>query len=172
MTTINFSLIVAHDKQLGIGKNGDMPWHLPHDLAHFKRITSESSSSTPNCVIMGRKTWDSIPERFRPLPGRTNIVLSRSSLSLPDGVYQASSLDEALKLSVSLGAEKRFVIGGGIVFKEGLNHPGNTALYATHIHDTYDCDTFFENYEHRYATKTLLNEVNDNGTHLSFYQFS
>lgn len=172
MTTIDFSLVVAHDQKLGIGKDGDMPWHLPQDLAHFKAVTTESSRSTPNCVIMGRKTWDSIPERFRPLPGRTNIVLSRSSLSLPEGVYHASSLDEALELSVSLGSEHRFVIGGGIVFKEGLNHPGNKALYATRIQNTYDCDTFFENYDTKYSTKELLKEVDDNGTKLRFFRFS
>lgn len=171
MTTLDFSIVVAHDKHLGIGKDGDMPWHLPQDLAHFKAITTASTLTVPNIVIMGRKTWDSIPERFRPLPGRTNIVLSRSELSLPEGVYHASSLDNALELSKQLGAEKRFVIGGGVVFKEALNHPGNTALYATHIQATYDCDTYFEPYHDIYANKTLLHSVDDNGTMLDFYRF-
>jgi dihydrofolate reductase len=172
MTTIDFSIVVAHDKELGIGKDGDMPWHLPKDLAHFKAITTETPLSVPNSVIMGRKTWESIPERFRPLPDRLNIVLSRSPLALPDGVYHATSLDEALELSVKLGSEKRFVIGGGIVFKEGLNHPGNKALYVTHIGSTYDCDTFFENYETKYSTKEHLSSVDDNGTPLDFFRLS
>lgn len=172
MTIIDFSIVVAHDESLGIGKDGDMPWHLPKDLAHFKNITTETSGNTPNSVIMGRKTWDSIPERFRPLPDRHNIVLSRSELTLPEGVFHAKSLNEALELSVTLGSEKRFVIGGGIVFKEGLNHPNKTHLYATTIHSTYDCDTFFPDYSSSFSKKELLSECDDNGTKLSFFRLS
>ena len=74
-----FSIVVAIDSQHGIGKNNDLPWHLPADLKHFKFITTNSAVGKRNVVVMGRKTWDSIPEKFRPLPNRTNVVLSKSA---------------------------------------------------------------------------------------------
>lgn len=172
METVPFSIVVAYDKSMGIGKDGDMPWHLPKDLAHFKSITTDTSSDTHNIVIMGRKTWDSIPEKYRPLPGRTNIVLSRSELTLPNAVHLAHSLDEALSLSRSLKAEKTFVIGGGTLFKEGLAHPNCQAVYVTEINSNYDCDTFFTPYELRFKNKENLGECTDNQTPLRFLRFS
>ena len=90
-----------------IGNDGVMPWHLPEDLAHFKRTTAGSA------VIMGRKTWDSLPERFRPLADRRNIVITRQTDWRADGVDTAHSIDEALALAGDLPV---WVIGGAQIF--------------------------------------------------------
>ena len=77
---MTFQLVVAATRKLGIGKSGSMPWKLPGDMAYFKDITSKTAdSSKQNAVIMGRKTWESIPPKFRPLPGRINVVLTRGA---------------------------------------------------------------------------------------------
>ncbi|CAM9664111.1 unnamed protein product, partial [Hapterophycus canaliculatus] len=138
-------IVAATAGSLGIGKNGALPWRLAADMAYFKRCTSTptvSSGATAttdkvNAVIMGRKTWQSIPERFRPLSGRRNVVLSRNpkardDLRLPEDVLLAGSLTEALALLSSAAAhtdsasatpsevDKIFVIGGGSVYAEAV----------------------------------------------------
>jgi len=102
-----------------IGFQGSMPWHVPEDLAHFKRITAGHP------VIMGRATWDSFPAKFRPLPGRTNIVLTSQKDAhaqlRADGAVVATSLDEALSLARKTeGSEEIWIIGGGKVYAQAL----------------------------------------------------
>ena len=93
-----------------IGADGVMPWHVPEDLAHFKAITLGSP------VVMGRKTWDSLPERFRPLPGRANIVVTRNEGWAADGAMRAGSIDEALAMAAASDPEWIWAIGGGELF--------------------------------------------------------
>ena len=77
---MTFQLVVAATRKLGIGKAGSMPWKLPGDMAYFKELTSKTADSgKQNAVVMGRKTWESIPSKFRPLPGRINVVLTRGA---------------------------------------------------------------------------------------------
>ncbi len=127
-----FTIVVAATaKSLGIGKQGKLPWNLPQDMEHFKRLTSTTTAgpNKTNAVIMGRRTWQSIPEKFRPLRNRLNVVLSRNpaireQLNLPQGVRVAASLPEALA-ALSQGeeadaVEKVFVIGGAAVYKEAV----------------------------------------------------
>lgn len=126
-------IVAATAGSLGIGKNGKLPWRLAADMAYFKRCTSTPTTTTPsskvNAVIMGRKTWQSIPGRFRPLQGRRNVVLSRNpkareDLLLPEDVLVAGSLSEALTLLAlpphSTEVDKVFVIGGGSVYAEAV----------------------------------------------------
>ena len=87
---MNINMIFARAANGVIGHNNAMPWHLPEDLAHFKKLTLGCP------VIMGRKTWDSIPLKFRPLPGRTNIIVTRQSDRQPEGAHTAGSLQAAL----------------------------------------------------------------------------
>ena len=103
-----------------IGSQGTMPWHVPEDLAHFKRTTAGHP------VIMGRTTWESFPEKFRPLPGRSNIVLSsqrnNDEALKASGALPAGSLDEALALAQTCpGNEEIWIIGGGKVYAEALD---------------------------------------------------
>nr|AIA15403.1 Thymidylate synthase [uncultured bacterium] len=153
-----FHLVVAatHVSQ-GIGRAGTIPWKLKGDMQYFKDVTSTvtkaNAASLQNAVIMGKKTYLSIPVKFRPLVGRINVVLSRSSgvreeLGLPDTVLTASSLEEALQLLSSPSVESRidqiFVIGGASVYKEALESPRCGTIYLTKILKEYpDMDTFF-----------------------------
>jgi dihydrofolate reductase/thymidylate synthase len=141
-----FSIVVAADEAGGIGKNGQLPWRLTGDMAYFKKLTGEPPApGLQNAVIMGRKTWDSIPARFRPLPDRLNVVISRNAaLALPPDVIRAESLDRALALVDSTpGAGSTFVIGGGEIFRHAINHPDLGSVHLTCVHATLDCDTFF-----------------------------
>lgn len=119
----NFQILVAATRELGIGINGKLPWKLKHDMQFFKEITTEvSSNALQNAVIMGRKTWESIPPKFRPLKGRLNIVLTRNSeVALPQDVMKKDSFDSALSFlstpTVSSTVDKIFVIGGGEIYK-------------------------------------------------------
>ena len=132
MTRPRIGLIWAQARNRVIGKDGVMPWHLPEDLAHFKRTTL----SHP--VIMGRRTWDSIPPRFRPLPGRTNIVVTRQTDWHESGSQTAPSLREALQQCEN--AEKVWVIGGAQIYAQAL--PLADELVVTEINADFDGDAF------------------------------
>ena len=134
-----FSIVVAVDADLGIGRNNGLPWNLPGDMKHFKEVTSMvTASGLQNLVIMGRKTWESIG---RPLPGRRNIVVSRNANLTLTGAEVAGSLDEALN---RLGDIPRvFVIGGEQLFTQAF--PKADQLYITEIDmDVDGGDTFFK----------------------------
>jgi dihydrofolate reductase len=105
-------LIFARAANGVIGKDGGLPWQLPEDMAHFKRTT------TGQPVIMGRKTWDSLPSRFRPLPGRTNIVVTRQPVWRAQGATRAASLEDALALCPD--GTDAWVIGGAEIYREAL----------------------------------------------------
>jgi dihydrofolate reductase len=124
------TIIVATDSNNGIGINNTLPWHLPEDLAHFKRLTSGHP------IIMGRKTFDSIG---RPLPNRRNIVISRNADWRHEGVERVASLEEAQALVAGDG--EAFVIGGAQVYQQAL--PLVDKLVITRIGRTYECDAFF-----------------------------
>ncbi|MBT5855946.1 dihydrofolate reductase [bacterium] len=141
-----FNIIVATDRRGGIGKDNGIPWHFSRDFKYFKEVTSNTTDpSKTNAVIMGRKTYESIPEKFRPLPGRTNIVITRQTdLILEGGVIITSSLQDALdEANNRFEIESVFVIGGGMIYAEAINHPQCDKLYITRISKTYDCDTSF-----------------------------
>lgn len=129
-------VIVAVSRNGVIGREGKLPWRLPSDMAHFKELT------TGQIVIMGRKTYESIPPKFRPLPERTNIVLSRTMTEPPhQEVILAQSLDEALERYSSEPTKKVFVIGGVEVYKEAL--PKAKKLFLTRIEAEVEGDAFF-----------------------------
>ena len=128
---MDIHLIWAQDLNGGIGKNNQLPWHISEDLKNFKKITLDST------IIMGRKTWDSLP--FKPLPNRRNIVLT--STEIPN-VEVYNNINDCIKKLEKESALKIFVIGGASIYKHFFN-------YATHLHITFinipskDLDTFF-----------------------------
>ena len=127
---MKIGLIWAQARGRVIGKGGVMPWHLPEDLAHFKRVTLNHP------VIMGRKTWDSIPPRFRPLPGRTNIVVTRQPDWNENGAQRTSSLREALQLCEN--SAQVWIIGGAQIYAQAL--PLADELVVTEIDADFDGD--------------------------------
>ncbi|WP_099351586.1 dihydrofolate reductase [Fredinandcohnia onubensis] len=125
------SLLVAMDKNQLIGKDNDLPWRLPADLAYFKRVTMGHP------IIMGRKTYDSIG---RPLPGRENIIVTRDTSYKAEGCKVIHSIEEIVKMNQQTDQEL-FVIGGAEIFKEIL--PYSDRLYITEINEGFDGDTYF-----------------------------
>jgi dihydrofolate reductase len=130
---VRVSLVAAVARGGVIGRGGEIPWRLPEDLARFR----ERTMGHP--VVMGRNTWDSLPERFRPLPGRRNIVVTRNPAWRADGAEPAGSLADALRLLD--GAARVFVIGGGQLYAEAL--PLADELLLTEIDADVDGDTWF-----------------------------
>jgi dihydrofolate reductase len=130
---MSLSLIAAVARNGAIGKDGALLWHEPQDQKHFRQATMGCP------VVMGRKTWDSLPARFRPLPGRRNIVVTRDTHWRADGAEAARSLDAALALVGD--APKVFVIGGGELYALAL--PRADELVLTEIDADLDGDVFF-----------------------------
>ncbi|KAF2100521.1 hypothetical protein NA57DRAFT_9610, partial [Rhizodiscina lignyota] len=151
------TLIVAATTARGIGKHGNLPWRLSAEMKYFARVTTRTPSGSPantkNAVIMGRKTWESIPPKFRPLKGRINVVLSRS-----EDVLLTSSLKNALLLLSKIGISgtqhspsssheqklnRAYVIGGSSVYNEALKLSQTRHVLLTKVYKDFDCDTFF-----------------------------
>jgi len=139
MTRLGLSrvgLIWAEAAHGVIGAAGGMPWHVPEDFAHFKELTLGSP------VVMGRRTWDSLPDRFRPLPGRANIVVTRNPDWSADGATRAASLDEALADADERrgDADTVWVIGGAELFDQAM--PDADVLEVTELDLDVEGDTF------------------------------
>ncbi|MGB8001296.1 MAG: dihydrofolate reductase [Anaerobacillus sp.] len=124
------SFLLAMDEQNLIGQNNDLPWHLPADLAYFKRVTTGKS------IVMGRKTFESIGKA---LPGRENYIITKSELEL-ENVTVFSSIDAFLERS-RREEKEWFVIGGAEIFRQMFPHADR--LYITEIHETFEGDTYF-----------------------------
>lgn len=127
------ALIAAIANNNCIGKNGKLPWHIPEDLAYFKKITRGT------VVIMGRRTWESIPLAFRPLPHRTNVVLtSQAGYVVPKGVEVYQELSKALDAH---RADNMMIIGGATIYNQTIDMADT--LYITYIHEIVHGDAFF-----------------------------
>lgn len=134
------SQIAAIDLHRGLGKGGDLLYKIPEDLKRFRSLTSGHP------VIMGRKTWESLPEQVRPMPGRVNIVVTRQSEYDASGASLASSIQEAIDMAkLAPGSDEIFVIGGGEIYKEAL--PYTDRLYLTIVEDSKDADAFFPTHD-------------------------
>jgi dihydrofolate reductase len=131
------SLIVAVAENGVIGREGDLPWHLPDDMKYFQRTTRG------HCVIMGRRNWESIPLKFRPLKDRTNVVISRQEGYDAPGAVVVGSLEEALALVRLEGEPEAFVIGGGQIFSEALRKGIVERVYLTRVHAQVAGDVHF-----------------------------
>tara|TARA_R110002126_G_scaffold9539_2_gene43009 strand:+ start:1406 stop:1912 length:507 start_codon:yes stop_codon:yes gene_type:complete len=141
---MTFDIILAMDIKCGIGKDGKLPWNLPEELAWFKKVTMWTEDpKKQNAVIMGRKTWESLPEKYRPLPGRHNVVLTRNEEWQEPGVTLCNSFQESLdSLGPRTDIETIYVIGGAEVYKEALSHPDAYRVHLSTVPHDYECDVF------------------------------
>lgn len=164
--------IVAVDEQFGIGKNGTLPWRFKKEMAHFKRTTlATQDPNKQNMVIMGRTTWESIPAAHRPLPDRTNVVLSREQSYAASGAVVATSLDDAFGQADDT-IETVFIIGGGRVFKDSINDARLDGLYITKIHKDFGCDTFFPSIPPAFAAVRTLGSEEEADVHFDFLLYT
>ena len=131
------SIIVAASENGVIGKDNDLIWHLPKDMRFFKNTTMGHH------VIMGRKNFESIPHKFRPLPDRTNVVITRQTTYKADGCMVVNSVDDALQIAKHNGEEEAFIIGGGQIYKLALEANLVDKVYLTKVHHSFEGDTFF-----------------------------
>jgi dihydrofolate reductase len=161
-STKNISLIAAVGRHGELGKNNQLLWHLPQDMAHFKETTRGAT------VVMGRKTWESIPPKFRPLPGRRNIVISHQSNFQASGAQVVGSVQAAL--DALQPEEKTFVIGGAQIYAAFL--PYAQELVFTEIDQAFDADTFFPAWPRAdYDEISRRNETSEQGWALSFVTY-
>ena len=132
------SMIAAVAQNGIIGKDNDLVWNLPDDMKYFMQTTSGHP------IIMGRKNYESIPDKFRPLPNRTNIIVTRNTDYTAEGAIVVFSLEDALSAAKETGADEVFIIGGGEIYSIGF--PYADKLYISEIEGIYDGDTFFPEY--------------------------
>jgi dihydrofolate reductase len=132
------SLIAALTKNHVIGKNNDLPWHLPDDMKYFMQTTKAHH------VIMGRKNYESIPEKFRPLPNRTNLVVTRQKDFSAPGCKIVNTLEEGIESAYAAGEKELFIIGGSEIYALGM--PYANQLYLTEIEARLDGDTYFPSF--------------------------
>ncbi len=128
------TIIAAAAENNALGKDNDLVWHLPDDFKRFKRLTSGHH------IIMGRKTFESFPKL---LPDRTHVVITRKEDYNPDGVIVVHSMEEAIK--VAKLDEQAFIIGGGEIYKMGLEHADRIEL--TRVHGEFEADAFFPEFD-------------------------
>nr|WP_315232756.1 dihydrofolate reductase [uncultured Albidiferax sp.] len=155
---MKLNLIFARAANGVIGVNGALPWHLPEDMAHFKRTTLGCP------VIMGRKTWDSLPARFRPLPGRVNIVVTRQADWQAEGALRAGSIAEAAALCPA--DTDAWVIGGAEIYAQAL--PLAQTAVVTEIGVAFDGDAYAPNFGPEWAETDREAHTSSTGLPFSF----
>jgi len=158
---MKLGMIFARARNGAIGKDGVMPWHLPEDLAHFKQVTLGCP------VIMGRKTWDSLPPKFRPLPGRTNIVVTLQPDWNHAGATRAGSLEQALALCI--GAPEVWFIGGAQIYAQAL--PLAHRAEVTEIELDIEGDAFAPTFGPEWTETARERHVSAKGVGYSFVTY-
>lgn len=161
-SVMSIKLIVAHDSKRGIGRGGDLPWHMPEDLRRVAALTRSAPEGKRNALVMGRGTWESIPAERRPLKGRDNIVVS-PTIDAVDGGFVADSLDGALNMSKALDCHDVFIFVGAAVYAEAMARELPDELLLTVVEGDFGCDRFLPeiptNYELTSSEQHVYGEV-------------
>lgn len=162
-------IIVAVDRNYGIGKNNDLMWHLPDDMKFFKQKT------LGHVVVMGRKNWDSIPPRFRPFSERENVVLTRNKDFTAEGVIVCNSMEDCLRAYEQESDRIIYIIGGGEIYRQALETGKVDEMLITRIDAEYDADTFFPDFDHSEWEEEILDthEKDEKHAHaFTFYKYT
>lgn len=133
----NINVIVAVSANNVIGKNNDLPWHLPKEFKYFKEVTKNS------IVIMGRKCWESLHEKYKPLPNRLNIVVTRDKNYVADGAIVTNDLESVVK-ALKNSSNDVFIIGGSEIYNQSFKHADN--IYLTRILSDVDGDVYLKGF--------------------------
>jgi dihydrofolate reductase len=134
-------IIAAVAENRAIGKNNDLIWHLPDDMRFFKNQTMGKP------VVMGRKNYESIPHKYRPLSGRENVVITRDKSYEAPGCRVFHEIDEALEALEKEGNEEVYIIGGGQIYNLVLEHNLVDEMYLTEVHDAFEADAYFPKFD-------------------------
>ena len=157
------SLIVAMDLERGIGKENDLMWYLPEDMKFFKETT------LGQIVVMGRKNYDSIPEKYRPLPKRENVILTRNTDFTTEGCTIFNSMEACMKAYKNETERTIFIIGGGEIYKLALEKDYVDEMYITHVNENYGPDTFFPEFDlTQWHVETIKTHEKDEKNEASF----
>lgn len=154
------NIIVAASQNNAIGVRGSLPWHLPGDMRFFKNITSGQ------VVVMGRKTFDSLPSSFKPLPNRMNVIVSTRQNSPRAGALWVTSINEGMDKALSMAREidsEVFVIGGGEIYRQCLNYADT--ILMTRVEADIDGDTFFPELDQNWALRNWHKPDDERASH-------
>jgi len=157
------SLIVAVSENHVIGKDNSLIWHLPEDMKFFKKTT------LGHFVIMGRKNFESIPQKYRPLPDRTNVIITRQTSYESEGCMIVNSIGEALNKAKEAQDTEAFIIGGGEIYRLALENNLVDRIYLTRVHEKFDGDTFFPKLKDDW--KLMSSEKHHDEKHIYSYSF-
>lgn len=146
------SIIAAVAANRAIGKDNDLIWKLPDDLKFFRNTTMG------HYVIMGRMNYESIPHKWRPLDGRANVIITRQKDYTAEQVDVVNSLEEALEIARNNKEEEAFVIGGGQIYQLALHLDLVDVMYLTHVHEEFEADVFFPEFDESKWTKEIITE--------------
>ncbi|MEE2953616.1 MAG: dihydrofolate reductase [Bacteroidota bacterium] len=149
------SIIVAVSENGIIGKDQDLIWHLPKDIKFFKETT------LGHHVIMGRKNFESIPHKYRPLPNRENIIITRNNNYNAEKCSVVNSIEDALTLAQSNGDDEPFIIGGGEIYKLVLENNLIDRIYLTRVHASFEGDTYFPKLSSEWKEISRINHKSD-----------
>lgn len=163
---VPFSIVVATDSKGGIGYNNSIPWRIKKDMAWFKELTTTGVKK--NCVIMGRKTWDSLPEKNKPLPDRYNIVITRNKDQCTSK-YKVGGFIDAMEMARGFGG-KIFIIGGQSIYELAMKQEELVSIYLTLIKEQYECDVFFPKIKHFSLVKSH-DTGKENGVYYEFLEY-
>ena len=166
-------VIVARDRDGGIGKSGDLPWHLPGDLAFFQEARGVGANRGQNAVVMGRKTWESIPPKYRPLSERYNVVVTRQTgYEVPGRRWSRSLPRRGAGNSSTPGRRWAGVpCGGGTLYAEALRDSRVKTAWITEIDAGFECDTFFPELPAEFHLVETRPVVEENGTSYRFVRY-
>jgi dihydrofolate reductase len=146
------SCIAAVAENRAIGKGNDLIWNLPDDMRFFMKTTEGHH------IVTGRKNFESIPHKYRPLKNRVNIIVTRDRSYQAPGAWVVHDLTTALELARKAGEEECFIIGGGEIYALALTHGLVDRMYITHVHESFEADTFYPEFDASDWEQTLIDK--------------